>query len=68
MVDNGVMYHGVEVVVFEIVDNRFGFIGHTDSYEGYERYATENRSRILYETFDILDNGKGRFILNLGTE
>ena len=68
MMDDGVMYHGVEVGVFEISDNRYNFIGHCRSYDGYERYATENRSRILCETFDILDNGKGRFVLNLGTE
>ena len=62
------MYHGIEVVTFKIDDAKYSVTAFFDSYEGYDKYATENRSRLLCETFSTDSDGNGILSMFLCTE
>ena len=62
------MYHGIEVVTFKIDDAKYGFTAFFDTYDDYDKYATENKSRILCETFSIDSDGNGMLSMFLSTK
>ena len=68
MMDNGVMYHGIKVFTFRIDDAKYNCSMFFDTYDDYSKYATENRSRILCETFNIDSDGNGMFNMFLSTK
>lgn len=68
MMDNGVMYHGIKVFTFRIDDAKYGCAMFFDTYDDYDKYATENKSRILCESFNIDSDGNGMFNMFLSTK
>ena len=62
------MYHGIEVVTFKIDDAKYGFTAFFDTYDDYDKYATENKSRIRYEHFNINSDGDGILSMSLSAK